>query len=455
MRLVRNLFIFSFLFFVSNLKSVIFVVHGAASERNTWQQEVGRALAAHSGDVVVVFRWHQPLMGVFEREIIGGGKDLAAQIVRYKRSTLQEYIDYSKSDAALLPCERPQVEVFGTHNTDSGKIILIGHSHGGHVVRVASCCLGSMRGMFEQETEDLSVQTVKITLLHLLENTLNDGAHPGRSNRLDRFVRSLSNARSFEDLKQAVGDLPEVFRSNQEFRARFSWFLNYNSERELANILNNRIQSSRVFDVSGDQILIDAIYTLGTPNRLFNIQADPTIVKNLYNGFSESGDWCEDFVGHPFISEEEEGYFDGRALNVVFTELEAHRGTYCICWCNSNNLPPFHEDARHPHIVKCVWDMINMFETQSWASIDEYGSLVFTRNHIGAKFAYDNSGIGAEAEVVLHDVQAPGQRRFMEFLRSLYCSCCRTNGCRLFSCCLGDRALDEEDGIVPEAIEYD
>ena len=226
---MRRLYSFIFLFlFPFYLSSTIIVTHGAFDKNASWYKpggcfyEVLKESGQLFGQEVVSFEWDQFLGGVTHYERLKAGKALAEVIA--------DLISLGETE-----------------------IILIGHSYGGHVIKIASQILAI--GLDLQDTD--------------------------RS-----IVVSDRNKNS------------ELF-DMEFFKKICNEFKTYSEKKNLKELLKKKGLSS--WGRPGD-FLVDIAYTLGTPNDIPDYFANMDSIGYFYNFFSK-GDFVQDLVGDVLLPE--------------------------------------------------------------------------------------------------------------------------------------------------------
>ncbi|MBD3273367.1 hypothetical protein GF385_03410 [Candidatus Dependentiae bacterium] len=217
---------FSFIFlliFPFYLNSIVILTHGAFGDTDNWYEKGGYFYDAlsDSGKIldkeIITFKWEQYLGGITHHERLSAGKALA------------EFIADKVSGGEK-------------------EIILIGHSYGGHVIKLAS-------------------QILAIGL------DLQD---------MDRPVIIPENNKKFLDLDENF------------FKSICSEFKNSSSLKKLKKFLSKRNSAEKLDNI--DKFIIDQVYTLATPNDIPDYFSNMNVIGFLYNYFSK-GDLVQDFVG--------------------------------------------------------------------------------------------------------------------------------------------------------------
>ena len=206
--------------FATATQTAIIMTHGANDSGSNWykpggnffEEVAGQAALQFENVTLVPFSWKQPLNGITYLEILNGANDLANLIVD------------------LTQTETP---------TD---IILIGHSFGGHVIKIAS-------QMLNQAQAGLTLE--KITT------------------------------------NEQIVNMPTQI------------------DNEIYQKLRAGIQEKKAKATQTKEYLIDAAYTLGTPNVHYpEFLADMSVIGQFFNLYSD-GDVVQDKVANKTVPEHE------------------------------------------------------------------------------------------------------------------------------------------------------
>jgi hypothetical protein len=237
---------FSFFFFLlpivfcfnSNAGTII-LTHGAFGQDQEWYQPDGYFYDALDQEAklfgydVLSFSWDQFLGGITHKERLRAGRALAKLVV----------------------------DLGNEGETD---IIFIGHSYGGHILKVASQILAVGLGL-KDEREPIIV---------LLE----------RGMQITEEEQAL-----FEEICKEFKELEDTKKFKDIFYKKKEKNLFYNSMGR-----------------PGD-FLIDHAYILGTPNNIPDYVANMDIIGSLYNFYSK-GDWVQEVVGDRLLPEPKHEY---------------------------------------------------------------------------------------------------------------------------------------------------
>ncbi|MFH1461854.1 MAG: hypothetical protein ABIF12_02830 [bacterium] len=214
---------FVVLFCSFSLNAVIILTHGAFGEDQDWYQPGGAFYEAVNQTAqafetpVISFTWEQYLGGITHKERFRAGKALAELVV----------------------------DLTTQGETD---IIFIGHSYGGHVVKVASQILAIGLG-------------------------LQDGSRP-----------IIVPERGVDFDKTELDYFKDICTEFKDYADKKNF-------KEIVQKRNFRNSMGRPGD-----FLIDHAYTLGTPNDIPDYFASMDVVGCLYNFYSK-GDWIQEMVG--------------------------------------------------------------------------------------------------------------------------------------------------------------
>ena len=220
----------SLLFFIfCRLSSVVIVTHGAFAQKSSWYQPGGKffeELKKEDNNLnheIISFSWKQNLGGVTHYELMNAGIELSKLI-----------LDFAKKEGKQ-------------------EIILIGHSYGGHVIKVASQLLDDFVDNFE-------MYDIKFKI----------------------FSDNFLDKKSIEMFEREKLDLQAAFLQAQKEVQKYKNTLGFEEKR------NNK------------NYLIDSVYTLGTPNDIQDYVASMNIIGKFYNFYSK-GDLVQGAVGNVLL----------------------------------------------------------------------------------------------------------------------------------------------------------
>jgi len=244
-----NKFLFSLLFFLLipiSIFSKVIITHGVLGNDSDWYKPGGYFYEAVSESAkkldqsVDTFSWTQDLGGITHYERIKAGIKLAKQIVDNKVAGEKE-------------------------------IILIGHSYGGHVIKVASQLLSFAQIPSFSEEQQEPEEVVSQEIEEIVPEEKIDETE-------EALEEILTEEEIFEDLERDL----EFLETDEFFEMACFEVQKYKEDK-----LKGRIK---------DEFLIDAVYTLGTPNDIPDYIADMNVINHLYNFYSK-GDLVQDMVG--------------------------------------------------------------------------------------------------------------------------------------------------------------
>jgi len=236
--------------FATATQTTIIMTHGANDSGSGWykpgghffEEVAGQAALQFENATLVPFSWKQPLNGITYLEILNGANDLANLILD------------------LTQTETP---------TD---IILIGHSFGGHVIKVASQMLNQAQAALSLEKITTNEQIVNMPM-------------------------------------QSDNELYQKLRVN----------------------IQEKMAKTTQKDNLSKEYLIDAAYTLGTPNVHYpDFLADMSVIGQFFNLYSD-GDVVQDKVANKTVPEHERK----ANLKIVIKEADetltnpSHSGLTC------------------------------------------------------------------------------------------------------------------------------
>lgn len=222
-----------FLFYFFSINAVVILTHGAFGEGQEWYQPGGTFYEAINQTAqvfntkVISFSWEQYLGGITHKERFKAGKALAQLVV----------------------------DLTSQGETE---IIFIGHSYGGHVLKIASQILAIGLGL-----QDASRPFI-----------ITDRGSEFDLSDLDLFKKLCVEFQGYADVKK----FKDTFKSNMNKN------LYYNSMGR-----------------PGD-FLIDHAYTLGTPNDISDYYANMDVIGSMYNFYSK-GDWVQEIVGDRILAD--------------------------------------------------------------------------------------------------------------------------------------------------------
>ena len=267
---MKNLFKFIFLLFSFNIFfplvfSKVIVIHGILERNAKWYLPGGcfyEALAKKCkdrGQEVISFSWEQSLGGITHYERIKAGRDLVKLILSFLVN--EESID-----------------------------ALIGNNYGGLVIKVASQILSYV--LLDFKTEELyknflltSDESTKGSFKHMYNQQKIKTDLLNKKKRLEK-----KNDKNKEKANQA---LVENLEMDSFFQQACFDVLEY--------IENLKLKGFKIKDET-EKFLINAVYTLGTPNNLSDYKADMNVIKYLYNFYSK-GDFIQDIMGDRLLPE--------------------------------------------------------------------------------------------------------------------------------------------------------
>ena len=262
-----NKFLLPFLFFLLIpifIFSKVIITHGVLGNDSDWYKPGGvfyEAIyesAKKLGQNVEAFSWTQDLGGITHYERIKAGIKLAKQIIDNRVAGEKE-------------------------------IILIGHSYGGHVIKVAS--------------QLLSFAQIPVSI--------EEKPEPEESEPLQEISDVIEQSSEFDEVVSQDLERDLEFLETEEFF-------------EKACIEVQKYKEEKLKGRMKDEFLIDAVYTLGTPNDIPDYIADMNVINHLYNFYSK-GDLIQDLVGdHLLPSPKHE-----RSVNL---RIEVKRGGLWCFW---------------------------------------------------------------------------------------------------------------------------
>lgn len=270
--MLKRVLLFLLMFSNFSVKAdTIILTHGAFGEDQEWYQPGGYFYDALDQEAqlfgydIMSFSWDQFLGGITHKERFRAGRALAKLVVDLV-------------------------------NEGETEIVFIGHSYGGHVLKVASQILAVGLGL-RDEREPIIV---------LLE----------RGIQITQEEQTL-----FENICKEFKEEESTKKFKDVFHKKMGKNLFYNSMGR-----------------PGD-FLIDHAYTLGTPNDIPDYVANMDVIGSLYNFYSK-GDWIQEIVGDRKLADPKHEY----AVNLEIRIKKS--GFFNFINCNK----PSHTDM-HAKIV--------------------------------------------------------------------------------------------------------
>jgi hypothetical protein len=193
-------------------------------------------------------------------------------------------------------------------------ITLVGHSLGGYVIRAASQFLNNMR----------------TTLDYGYNGTL-------------------------------------AVQEQQSIKQHFT-LLHQTCDRNCKNIIGKKKKNK-----TSEGYLINAVFTLGTPNEMFSMYADDTVVGNLYNVYSKGGDLIQDIMGDRKLSKQED--VNPRFIDIGIAYIEDYH--QCDCGCFGFCHPPSHFAMHNGIVGKWILTLPDVLIKQEFGEKTESGIYLF------------------------------------------------------------------------------
>jgi hypothetical protein len=366
-------FVLLSIFCVANSKVII--THGAFNKDAAWYEKGGYFFdvvaqsAKDLGQEVVSFTWQQDLGGITHYERIKAGVQLSKDIIDY-----------------ILAGEK--------------EIVLIGHSYGGHVIKVASQLLSytlinlEKESFFVEASKDKEKVVVDEPVLEAEESVteiakedavvedIEEGSEENNE-EIEVVVEETENKEVVIEVRKLTAEelerLVEFIEVNEFFEAACKEVKRYKDEK-LAGRAKNK------------DFLIDSAYTLGTPNDIPDYVADMNVIGYLYNFYSD-GDLVQDLVGAKLLPEPKHE----RAVNLC-VEMKSS------CWFGLWGLPKhteLHAEIIGQWILSIPFVLMeNKIGYFDLFSFSRDGKIKFTENKPPVYEAMEN----ATDEIIKHDL---------------------------------------------------